>query len=402
MNKLIITPWKNGILSMIQENGAPTVLDAEPRGQHTILGNIYIGKVKHIVKNINAAFVDIGDHLTGYLSLGDGCIHFASQNLPQRPVCEGDEIVVQVEKEAVKTKALVLTSNLNFTGRYCVLTAGKNQIGFSSKIHGTLWKNQIRPFLEEQKDEDFGIIVRTNAESADIQTVLYELRQLKQIYRAVMNAASHRTCFSLLYRSYPPYITAVRDSVRNSLDAIITDDREIFENMKEYLSLYQPEDIEKLTFYEDSLLPLSKLYRLEKALDDALDKRVWLKSGGYLVIEPTEALVVIDVNTGKYSGKKNLRVTILKINCEAAVEISRQLRLRNLSGIILVDFIDMEAQADKKALMSLLTEKVSKDPVKTVVVDMTKLNLVELTRKKIRRPLTEQIKQLKSMPEALI
>ena len=137
-------------------------------------------------------------------------------------------------------------------------------------------------------------------------------------------------------------------------------------------------------------------------MDDALDKRVWLKSGGYLVIEPTEALVVIDVNTGKYSGKKNLRETILKINCEAAVEISRQLRLRNLSGIILVDFIDMEAQADKKALMSLLTEKVSKDPVKTVVVDMTKLNLVELTRKKIRRPLTEQIKQLKSMPEALI
>ena len=155
--------------------------------------------------------------------------------------------------------------------------------------------------------------------------------------------------------------------------------------------MYQKEDADRLTLYEDSLLPLSKLYSLETAFEKALGKNVWLKSGGYLVIEPTEAMTVIDVNTGKYSGRKNMQDTICRINMEAADEIGRQLRLRNLSGIIIVDCIDMEREEDRKALLAHLGDVVSKDPVKTTVVDMTALNLVELTRKKMRRPLHEQV-----------
>ena len=147
----------------------------------------------------------------------------------------------------------------------------------------------------------------------------------------------------------------------------------------------------RLSFYSDALLPLGKLYSLENAFEKALGKNVWLKSGGYLVIEPTEAMTVIDVNTGKYSGRKNMQDTIYKINMEAADEIGRQLRLRNLSGIIIVDFIDMEREEDRKTLLAHLGDVVSKDPVKTTVVDMTALNLVELTRKKVRRPLHEQV-----------
>ena len=162
----------------------------------------------------------------------------------------------------------------------------------------------------------------------------------------------------------------------------MTDDKEIYGQLRTYLGQEQVKDAEKLQFYEDSLLPLSRLYSLETVLKKALGKRVWLKSGGYLVIEPTEAMTVIDVNTGKYEGKKKMADTIRKINKEAADAIALQLRLRNLSGIIMVDFIDMEHEEDKKELLDSLKQAVSKDPIRTVVVDMTPLGLVEITRKK--------------------
>ena len=210
-----------------------------------------------------------------------------------------------------------------------------------------------------------------------------------------MMHAGHRTCYSLLYTSTPSYLNGLRDSLQSSLESVITDEPDIYDAVKEYLSNHQREDLHLLNYYEDPLLPLEKLYRIERTMDEALGKKVWMKSGGYLVIEPTEALVVIDVNTGKYSGKKALRETIMKINLEAAEEIGHQLRLRNLSGIILIDFIDMEKEEDRVFLVKKLEEIVSKDPVKTTVVEITKLNLVEVTRKKIKRPLYEQAVKMK-------
>ena len=186
-------------------------------------------------------------------------------------------------------------------------------------------------------------------------------------------------------------MASLRDSPGGRLEAILTDQADFYEELKRYLYLHQQEDLEKLSFYQDPLLSLSALYGLDKAVEEALGKRVWLKSGGYLVIEPTEAMVVIDVNTGKYSGKKTLQETIFKINLEAAQEIARQIRLRNLSGIIIVDFIDMEPGENRELLLKALSEAAAADPVKTTVVGMTKLNLVEMTRKKVRRPLHEQV-----------
>lgn len=380
---------------MVQSEGETVQLNLEPEAESSILGNIYIGKVKNIVKNIGAAFVEIGDGSMGYLNLSENCIHYASETAPERPLRAGDEIVVQVERDAVKTKAPVLTGNLNFTGRFLVLTAGKRQLGFSAKLTDTEWKKEIKPILEAEKEDDFGIIVRTNAPEASADEILDELKRLKARYRRVMADAGHRTCYSLLYRTPPTYLSDIRDSFHGSLEAIITDERDIWESVRSYLEEFQPEDLPKLTLYDDVLLPLAKLYKVEKSIEEALGKRVWLKSGGYLVIEPTEALCVIDVNTGKYSGKKNLHDTIMKINKEAAVEIARQLRLRNLSGIIIIDFIDMETEADQKELLIVLSRAVSRDPVKTSVVEITKLNLVEVTRKKIRRPFYEQAAQIK-------
>lgn len=220
--------------------------------------------------------------------------------------------------------------------------------------------------------------------------------------------AACRTCYSLLEQGTPPYIQSLRDAKKGTLSEIITDVPEYAKRIEAWLEEEKEADKEqkenqpqadknesinqavpKLSLYTDENLPLMKLYRMESVLKSASDRRVWMKSGGYLVIEPTEALTVIDVNTGKYTGKKTPAETILKINLEAAHEVARQLSLRNLSGIIIVDFIDMESKEDQETLMRTLGEELSRDPVKTILVDMTRLGLVEITRKKVRRPLHE-------------
>ena len=338
MNKLLITRVDGRILTVLTEDSRAIQMEYEEE-EASLLGNIYIGKVKNIVKNINSAFVEIGKGQMSYYSLSDNKVHHFAVSQERKELREGDEILVQVARDAVKTKDPVVTANLSFTGHLCVLTAGKNQISFSSKIRSQEWKDQMKALLEPEKEDEFGIIVRTNAAEAEPEAVIGELRQLKQ-----------------------------------------------------YLHENQPEDENRLRLYEDAMLPLAKLYQIDKAMEEALSTHVWLKSGGYLVIEPTEAMTVIDVNTGKYTGKKNKRDTILKINLEAAAEISHQMRLRNLSGIILVDFIDMEEKEDQELLMKTLAVQCARDPVKTTVVDMTRLNLVEITRKKIRKPLHEQVR----------
>ena len=185
----------------------------------------------------------------------------------------------------------------------------------------------------------------------------------------------------------------IRDTYTDQFDTIITDDRQLYEETADFLKTQYPEELSRLQFYEDPRVSLSNLYGLSAKLKEATETRVWLKSGGYLVIEPTEALTVIDVNSGKYSGKKGIRDTFRMINREAALEIARQLRLRNLSGIILVDFINMEEADDRQELLEFLSAQLKRDPVKTALIDMTPLGLVEITRKKIRRPLKEQLEQ---------
>lgn len=394
MSKLIITRWNGGIITLLHSGKEVIQINIEPEQQGFVIGNVYIGKVNKIVKNINSAFVDIGKGQMGYLSLNDGMVHYADGRPWDGKLKQGDDVIVQVERDAVKTKAPVLTGNINLTGRYFVLTTGKKQIGFSSKISDQAWKLKMRSYLEAIKGEDFGIIVRTNAYEVLEEELKSELQSLQTGLKKLIEDAKFRTSYSLLYSGAPSYLSGIRDSLKSSLEAVITDEVDIYDALNNYLIENQPEDASLLVKYEDPMLPLYKLYRIEKFMDEALGKRVWLKSGGYLVIEPTEALTVIDVNTGKYTGKKTQRDTIMKINLESAEEIGHQLRLRNLSGIIIIDFIDMELEEDRLKLVERLTEIFSKDPVKTTVVEITKLNLVEVTRKKIRRPLHEQVAQL--------
>lgn len=377
-------------LSVLMDNKECTEISCDIEEERSLIGNIYVGKVKNIVKNIDAAFVEIKKGVLCFLPLSEAENAIFTTPKEHAKLAAGDELLVQVLKDGVKTKAPVVTTNLNFTGRYFVLTtARKDEIGISNKLNA-----EERARLEgyaQTKNDNFGMILRTNAAGASIEELDREYDYLKEVYEKVVTYGVHKTAFSLLMQDEAPYIKQLRNIRKDELEEIVTDDREIFDQAHEFLSLHQPGDVGKLRFYEDESYSLWKLYGLETVLDDATRTRVWLKSGGYLVIEPTEALTVVDVNTGKYDGKKNAESTFVKINTEAAVETAKQLRLRNISGIIIIDFIDMKKESDKLEVLDVLNRELKNDPVKAVLVDMTKLNLAEVTRKKVKKSLKEQL-----------
>lgn len=392
--KLIVTRWKQGVLSMLLEGDIDIELQYDEPSDICV-GNIYIAKVKDVVKNINAVFVEIMPGTRCYLSMEDArqpiYLNRIHQNADAKPV-QGDEILVQVMKDRVKTKDAVVTTNLSFTGRYIVLTTGNKKLGVSAKLSKEK-RNALRKELTPYVPEDTGIVIRTNAQYVSIDEIMQELQMLNERRRQLINAAMHRTCYSILYRTPTKYLTLIRDLNQKKVCEIVTDDDEIYQNIKEQADELGEGYQKLLTRYHDELLPLEKLYSIDSRLERALCKRVWLKSGGYLVIEPTEALTVIDVNTGKYDGRKDLQDTFLKINLEAAKEAARQLRLRNISGIVIIDFINMEDAHNRETLLDAMRSYVSSDRIKTEVHDMTELYLVEITRKKVDRPLYEMMKE---------
>lgn len=396
LSKLIITDLicheKKIRTAALEDQGRISQLNFSETASKGILGNIYVGKVQNIVKNIHAAFIEIADGIMCYYSLDDKAEPVFTNPKKDSVMKIGDEVIVQVSKEGMKTKLPSVSSNLNFTGRYLVLTSQRKELGFSGKLNKEE-KKRIREFLEGEMPENAGIIVRTNARNAKKEEILEELKNLQTRYETLLKKEHSRVCFSLLEEHMPDYLQTLQNVYAQTLDGIVTDDPEVFQAVQNYLNCYGEYEI-PLRFYEDKLLPLSKLYSLESVLERSLQERVWLKSGGFLVIQPTEAFVCIDVNTGKFSGKKEIQETFRKINLEAAKEIAWQLRLRNLSGIILIDFINMENQEDKKELLHTLQAYLNQDPIKGTVVDITPLNIVEVTRKKVRKPLLEEWKAL--------
>ena len=370
---------------------------SKPSDKKNTLNNIYVGQVEKTAANIQAAFVRIGDGINGYLPLEQAKeAIFTSGRKGDSTLRPGDELLVQINREAMKGKLPALTANLNFSGKYLVLTTGNKKIGFSNKL--TKEESMLlNKWLEEERnppEREYGLIVRTNAADASKEDFLYELDLLKKQYQKVAVNGRNRTCFSLLYEAEAFYLAAVRDIYTRDLEEIVTDIPEIHSRIQDYLAEFQPEKQTLLRLYEDKLLPLYKLYNLEGVIEEIQHEKIWLKSGGFLVIQQTEAFVSIDVNSGKYTGKKKAEETYRKINLEAAGEIARQLRLRNLSGIILIDFINMQNPDHQDELFHVLKKHLRKDPVKSRAIDITPLHILEMTRQKIRRPLIEELKDL--------
>lgn len=381
----------------LEEDGHIMELMLEEKGKKSILGNIYVGQVENIAANIQAAFVMIDPDTRCYLPLSDVKNPvFSSGRTGDAPLRPGDMLLVQVSREAMKGKLPAVTTNLNFTGKYLVLTTGEKKIGFSKKLIQEE-KNKLNKWLEEERavsPREYGIVVRTNAGEASKEEFLTELSFLKRLYEKTAVYGRSRTCFSCVYETEPFYMNAVRDTYSKHLDEIVTDIPEVFEHIVTYLKEVSHGEENKVRLYEDALLPLYKLYRIGMVLEEVQKQKVWLKSGGFLVIQQTEAFVSIDVNSGKFTGKKKAEETYRKINLEAAGEIARQLRLRNLSGIILIDFINMENPDHQDELLHVLQKHLRKDSVKAKAVDITPLHILEMTRKKVRRPLSEDLKEI--------
>lgn len=415
-NIYTITQINNKLFSFLLHDGKAVEIHCDETDTESALSNIYIGKIKNIAKNISAAFVEIAPGSVCYLPLEDMkhpvYTKKGTSKLPQA----GDELLVQVSREGIKTKLPSVTTNITLHGKYALLTTGNRQTSVSSKLpqnekerllelikkieiqSPNLFADRIsnhidsqEPVIMKKEVRPYGWLLRTNAGAASEELLTADIQRLQLQYETLMQQAMYRTCFSCLLKTPSSYLNRLSNLYNSEEIQILTDDEKLYEEIKEYLQNYQPEDMSRLSLYKDDLLPMKKLYSLEHQLEQALSERVWLNSGGYLVIQPTEALTVIDVNTGKFEGGKKKEAAFLKINLEAAKEIARQIRLRNMSGIIIVDFINMEAEESKRQLLTSLDQLLRQDPIRTVLIDMTKLSLVEITRMKREKPLAEAV-----------
>lgn len=375
---------------------------------HTTYGRIYIGKIVSISENLKAAFVDIGVGINGYLPLTELKFARFTKKYGKKPISAGDELLVQVTREAVKSKGPTLTTSLSISGTYVVLSTGKYEVKCSAKLSKeqrdavlqafTNWQesrnaamqdalplpDQIQQTASQEADGAsqaarphlYRVMLRTNCGYVEDPSCIFaEYEKLSTQLTSIVQKAPYMTCCSCVYAPDNGVLTVLNRLPHASYEEIVTDD-------PSELSLLSDNTTVPVRLYADKTLPLAKLYNLDRQLEQALQRQVWMKSGAYLVIEPTEALVSIDVNTGKCEQGKNREEIFFKINLEAAEEIARQLRLRRLSGMILIDFINMKDAEHKRALMEGLRRAFLGDPLHPVVVDMTKLGLVEVTRRK--------------------
>lgn len=395
LRKAAIVKMHGQIFTGLFENNLLSELHCSVGNASTALGNIYIARVDNIVPNIDAAFVEVQKGVVCYFPICEARYAiFTKKSSRRKALCIGDELLVQISREAVKTKAPTVSSKLEFSGRYVVLSHGVTKIGVSSKIDKERRK-ELLELMEPFRNEAYGFIIRTNAKDADDEAILAETRKLIHDYESLSEISGSRVVFSCLRQAEPDYLTDLKNIYADQLESIVVDGEELFCQTQDYLKQNRPELLDVLQLYADTRLPLAKLYNMESELERALSAKVWLKHGGYLVIQPTEALTVIDVNTGKSIGKKSSADHYYKVNLDAAREAARQIRIRNLSGIILIDFINLEGDSRVNDLLAFFRSELNKDPIPTTLVDITKLYLVEVTRKKVRRPLHETIQSIR-------
>ena len=418
MKKYIITQEKlntsNGeqdfmVSALYDENRTMLEVTLSALDEESLLGNLYIGRVENVVKNLNAAFIRISPEQICYYSMDDYKNPLFTKKVSvKKPLVEGEELVVQVTREALKTKEPAVTTNLNFTGKYAVLTTENQRIGISAKLSKTD-RERLKSLAETIEHPDFGLILRTNAKDATDEEILAEIQGLAEEWQNLKETAKHKTCYSCLKKEPPAYLKEIVNLPTSSVNELITDDRNVFLKLCSNFGITEDDLWTKgsvsvpidevnvtetltLRYYHDSLLSLSSLYSVKSSVEKAIAEKVWLNSGAYLIIQPTEAMTVIDINTGKNVAKKGVQENFLKINKEAAIEIAHQLRLRNLSGIIIVDFMNLASKEAEAELMSTFRAALKNDPVPTQLIDMTKLGLVEVTRKKVRKSLPEVLR----------
>ena len=381
-NRIIVNDIPEETRMALIEDGELTEFVVERSDNSQLVGNIYKGKIKNVLPGMQAAFVDIGREKNAFLYIGDMFIQ--NDAAADDIATAGQDILIQIGKDAVGTKGPRATTHLTLPGRYVVLMPTVDYIGISRRIHDDAERERLKELAERVKPDGMGLIVRTVAAGRSFDDLQKDIRLLVNLWNALTARTKIVHAPALLYRDVDLIIRIVRDYLTDDMEQLIIDSREAYARIEDLLQYIAPELQDRVKLYtgqEDIFAHLG----LEAEIEALAQRQVWLKCGGYLVFDHTEALTVIDVNTGKFVGNTSLANTVLQTNLEAAAEIARQLRLRDIGGIIIIDFIDMTTEAHKQAVLQALTEELNKDRTKSNVLGLTALGLVEMTRKKSRQ-----------------
>ncbi len=378
----------------ILEDGELVELMVERPIQQRAVGNIYKGRVENVLPGMEAAFVAIGLEKNAFLHVGDaGALYDEEDGVEEQKakrfvniddvVRPKQEIMVQVVKEAIGTKGARVTGNISLPGRYVVLTPTNDFIGVSRRISDDKERARLKAWAEAAKPESAGVIVRTVAEGRPEPELQQDMDFLARLWQRIQRRAQVMTAPALLHKDLGLTFRIVRDMLTDEVQHVWIDNKEEYDRVVELADTMSPELRRHIRLWSAGQASLFDAFNLEPEIENAIRRKVWLHCGGYLVIDQTEALTVIDVNTGKFVGNRNLQETVVRTNLEAAEEIARQIRLRDLAGIIVVDFIDMDRHEDRQKVLSTLEEMVRRDRTKVHVLGLTQLGLVEMTRKKV-------------------
>lgn len=388
--KLIITNYKGKDTALLIKNNR--LISLYTIENDSIIGNIYVGKVKNVVKNLNACFVEISNKEIAYLPFSEAKNPILLNRKYDGRILQEDELLVMVQKDAMKTKQAGLTTRISSATDTFVFTCEDAETGISNKLSKEL-RVQIRQCLKDLENNtenslnDIGVscVVRTNAGrifEENNSEFINRYKEEKENFLNLLNKAKYASCCTCIKNSLKPYLGILNRFPANSYDEVVTDLNEAYTSLQDHLDIVR--------FYDDDF-SLVKLYGLDTKIKEALNNKVWLPSGGYLVIEQTECLTTIDVNSGKMIKSKDKESNVWDLNEEAAYEAATQIRLRNLSGIIIIDFVNMEDKDKEEKLIVLMKDLLESDPVASKVIDITPLGLMEITRKKVYKSLKEQL-----------
>ena len=386
MKAILVNSMPEEVRMAVVAGGELQAIEVERASHSHLVGNLYQGRVQNVLPGMQAAFVDIGWEKNAFLYIGDGLPKEVQQAVQQQKIHIGQTILVQIVKDAIGTKGPRATTHLTLPGRNVVLMPTAAYIGISRRIESEAERARLREVAERICPKDMGLIIRTVAAGQTEEALAADVRYLSRLWESIRARMKLGAAPSLLYRDADLAIRMVRDNFTDEIDEVIVDDRTLYQRIAELVEYASPELADRVRLYEDRT-PLFRKYHLEEELEKLGARGVDLPSGGFIVIDKTEALTVIDVNTGKFTGKSNLADTVYRTNLEAAAEILKQMRLRDMGGIIIVDFIDMERPEQKEELLAYMREHVKSDPTKTNIVAIPSLGLVEITRKKSRQNL---------------
>jgi ribonuclease G len=416
-NYLLINATPYEIRIALVEHGNLVEFYQERPVEKGLVGNIYQGRVVRVLPGMQAAFVDLGLERTGFLYVDDvrtdnkhfedrmikngcqSCCEDAPDVVQEGPapqvniedlLTEGQAVMVQICKEPLGTKGARLTCNITLPCRNLVYMPTTDHIGISRKVVDDEDRQRLREEIENLRPQDAGFIVRTVAESASREDLEADMEFLLHLWGEIKDRASRAPVPNMVYEDLDISQRAVRDLFTPDIQRVIVDDKTIFERVCNFVETFVPQLRNRISLYENEV-PLMDAYGVEVEISRALEKKVWLRSGGYIIIETTEALTVVDVNTGRYVGRKDLEETIFKTNMEAAKEIAYQLRLRNIGGIIIIDFIDMEQESHREDVFNVLQEAVKNDKSRSNILKVSEFGLVQMTRKRDRENLSQMM-----------